>query len=136
MNGYEALAYLTKDTNNKVYRKTWCDGTKWVQLIEEGRIVGSQGFGFGEVKTCCIIPGFESDWKDDAWEIYKELLTPGQAIDAVIEGKGKVYAHCLDAKGKEWTVTYDDDGHVEPSFNWFDAKMQEKIWELKETVSE
>ncbi len=129
MNGYEALAYLSKSPDNKVYRDCWVDGTKWVSMTKNGKIL----FPDGSLSDCgSVIFGIINGkgGLDDGWHIYEETYTLSQAIDKVIEGKGRFRAH---HKKEDETIRYSSSGWIELSCEAFQPEEQVG-WTLVDTT--
>jgi hypothetical protein len=128
MNGYEALAYLSKSPDNKVYRDSWIDGTKYVSMTREGKII----FDGGLISTGQAVFGTLTGKGalEEGWHVYEETYTLSQAIDKVIEGKGRFRAH---HKKEDETIRYSSSGWVELSCEMFQPEEQVG-WTLVDTT--
>ena len=121
MNGYEALAYLSKSPDNKVYRDSWCDGTKWVSMLKDGRTLFENGSIVEGTASHGIFGTLTGEGAlEDGWHIYEQTYALSQAIDKVIAGKGRVQAH---HKKNGETIEYND-GWINFSCESFDAAEQ------------
>ena len=108
MNGYEALAHMSKSPYNKVYRDGWIDGTKYVSMTREGKILFDDGT-FADPAAGIFRTLTGKGALEEGWHIYEETYTLSQAIDKVIEGRGRVKAkHTKDREKIWWDTDFDE----------------------------